>query len=103
MTAASEDQTPAPQLLQVIDPAEILARNDFAPAVQASSSAYRKIYRSEGPPVAEIHLSTTAYLVMPETKLATRLPDTVLDDVLGQQRQQTQENTGAADQAPTRA
>jgi len=81
----SSAATPPDQPLQVIDPAEILSRGDFKPVVRDDPSKYRSVYRSEGPPVAEIHLSTTAHLVMPETKLATRLPDTILDDVMGQQ------------------
>lgn len=75
------------QLLQVIDPAEVLTRKDFTPVVQEKPSKYRSVYRSDGPPVAEIHMSTTAHLVMPETKLATRLPDSVLDDIFEQRQQ----------------
>lgn len=66
---------------RVIDTREILSRNDFQ-RVPQESSTYHVVHRSPGPPVAEIHMHSTAHLVLPEAKLATRLPDSVLDSVL---------------------
>lgn len=83
---------------RVIDTREILSRNDFQ-SVPQESSTYHVVHRSPGPPVAEIHVHITAHLVLPEAKLATRLPDSVLDGVLG--RRDGEDATGEGDVAET--
>lgn len=57
---------------------EILSR-EF---VISSPSRYRFVFSSEGPPRAEIHLTTTATVYLPDSRLSCRLPEDVIPDLV---------------------
>lgn len=59
---------------------DILGRNDYE--LMVSASPYHIVHRSAGPPVAEIHVRTSAHLVLPESKVASRLPDTIIPNLI---------------------
>ena len=67
---------------QHIDPPDIdaiLNRDDF---VITNPTRYKFVYTSNGPPRAEVHLVTTAHIVLPDSKLACKLSDDVIPDLV---------------------
>lgn len=58
---------------------EVLDRDDF---VITNPSRYEFRFSSAGPPRAEIHLVTSAHMVLPDHKLATKLPEDVIPDLV---------------------
>jgi len=46
------------------------------------ASRFTTIFRSEGSPAAEIHLTTMAHMILPETHQACQLPDDIILDLV---------------------
>ncbi len=72
-------QQPQPGPPQVIDIASILNRDDFT---ITTPSRYSVRFRSEGPPAAEIHLVTSAHLVLPDSRACKKLPEELIPDLM---------------------
>lgn len=72
---------------------EILNRDDF---VITNPSRYKFVFSSQGPPRAEVHLVTAAHIVLPDHKLATKLSDDVIPDLVQARVQAMQEDADAS-------